>query len=527
MGRSSTAPSHSSQLGDSAWRATESQPGEHDAATQAAAERPSASQPAGLDPAHEPAAAHAGAPPVAGDAGAAQPVEQAEAGARSAELPATRWPAEFWASAKSDRNDSAAPGQQEPEVDAATGLLSKEGLIRRLHAVRNGDRPVALTLVRLDGHVGTGRFADPGTRPGAAADFELSELAGRVRNLAPENAELARFDGPELAILLPHTTRDQAEQFAADLEAAWLQTSSGQRISTGVVQSNPDATTVDARALINAARHALTPAAATPTRPADAPTPRSVEELAALDDNGDTLRIGREIIRSLSIPEGSGGKRRAADAGPADQPWPDSDPTPDGATPEQANPTYTNPDYTTAEHTTAEPIDTTSAAEAATTTAGSPPAQPPTQRPPIPPAPHPPVPNLGLPHLVVPNMVLPHLVPASLAPAKVAWVLLVLPGLVSASQAPAPLTWAHPPRVHLAPPPQPGAATVPAARSLLAGGMGRARTSRPVTSRGPGRATRPGARARPANRVSGAKHRRSRSGRSPPPMSRPRPTWRG
>ncbi len=195
------------------------------------------------------------------------------------------------------------------ETDAATGLLNKDGLIRRLHAVRNGDRPVALTLVRLDSEVGRGRLA-PGTRPSSATDFELSELAGRVRNIAPDDAELARSDGTELAVLLPHTTRDQAEKFAAAIESAWLGTANGHSISTGVVQSNPDAPTVDARALINAARHALTPAIAAPRGPFG--TQPDLDDA----DPADTLRIGRAIISSLSIPAGSGGRRRAGDGTP-------------------------------------------------------------------------------------------------------------------------------------------------------------------------------------------------------------------
>ena len=203
---------------------------------------------------------------------------------------------------------------EQSETDAATGLLNKEGLIRRLREVRNGERPVALTLVRLDGGIGPGRIADPGTRS-AATDFELSELAGRVRNMAPEDAELARSGGAELAVVLPHTTRDQAEQLAARIESAWLGTANGHSISTGVVQSNPDAPTVDARALINAARHALTPAVGMPRTPH---LPAFDEDLTNQDAN-DTLRIGRAIISSLSIPTGSGGKRRATDTSTAPQ----------------------------------------------------------------------------------------------------------------------------------------------------------------------------------------------------------------
>ncbi|MPZ84417.1 MAG: hypothetical protein GEV28_30110 [Actinophytocola sp.] len=201
-------------------------------------------------------------------------------------------------------------------TDEATGLLNKEGLIRRLRSVRNGERPVALTLVRLENNGKAANAGDPAKTSGTTADFELSELVGRVRNIAPDNAELARSDGTELAVLLPHTTRDQAEKFAAAIESAWMGEANGQSISTGVVQSNPDAPAVDARALLTAARHALTPAAEPKKRPGERTQPlshplRTVEALAELEDVGDTLRIGRAIISSLSIPTGSGGKRRA------------------------------------------------------------------------------------------------------------------------------------------------------------------------------------------------------------------------
>lgn len=254
-----------------------------------------------------------------------------------------KWPVALWAVAKTDSSETGAAQEQHVvEVDAATGLLNKDGLIRRLRAVRNGDRPVALTLVRLDGELGTRHFADPGTRPATAAEFELSELAGRVRSIAPEDAELARSDGAELAVLLPRTTRDQAERFAAEIEAAWLRDAGGQGISTGVVQSNPDASSVDARALINAARHALTPAVGASDNTSGPPTPRTVEELAEFDDTGDTLRIGREIIRSLSIPEGSGGKRRAANESAAGEPSAETLPAHEPTPPESAAATPTN-----------------------------------------------------------------------------------------------------------------------------------------------------------------------------------------
>ncbi|WP_460393306.1 hypothetical protein [Actinophytocola sediminis] len=192
-------------------------------------------------------------------------------------------------------------------AETAGGLLDRDGLYRRLHAVRNGERPVALTLVRL---------AENGTRSG----INLTDLAGLVRELAPDNAELARSDGTELAVILPRTTKDQAEQFARTirdtaLRADWLTQANAQSISTGVGQSSPDAPMVDVGALLTSARHALTPAEP-PRRPGERTQPvlataRTAEALAQLHDTGDTLRIGRSIINSLSIPEGSGGKRRA------------------------------------------------------------------------------------------------------------------------------------------------------------------------------------------------------------------------
>ena len=197
--------------------------------------------------------------------------------------------------------------QPAAETDEATGLLTRDALYRRLHAVRNGERPVALALVRL---------AENNTRSGV----NLTDLAGWVRNLAPDNAELARSDGSELAVILPRTTRDQAEQFAQSIRETairsdWLSQANAQSISTGVGQSNPDAPTVDASALLTAARDALTPAEprrrpGERTQPVPA-TALTAKALAELEDVGDTLRIGRAIINSLSIPSGSGGKRRA------------------------------------------------------------------------------------------------------------------------------------------------------------------------------------------------------------------------
>ncbi|HEV2780485.1 MAG TPA: diguanylate cyclase [Actinophytocola sp.] len=161
-----------------------------------------------------------------------------------------------------------------PETDEATGLLTREGLSRRLRETRSDDdRPVALTLVRVDpaggadaDQVGAGEQAPPDAEPDGPAQQALTTLAGRVRDIAPEDAELARSDGSELAVLLPHTTRDQAEEFAATIRESaieWATEASGREvsISTGVAQSDPDpATDQDADSLLTAARETLTTA---------------------------------------------------------------------------------------------------------------------------------------------------------------------------------------------------------------------------------------------------------------------------
>ncbi|MFL6142483.1 MAG: diguanylate cyclase domain-containing protein [Labedaea sp.] len=153
---------------------------------------------------------------------------------------------------------------QPVDTDEATGLLSREGLSRRLEAVGRANRPVALTLVRLvpvdaNHHTtdtnGQRPFdADPPVAPPDA----LTALAGRVRDIAPDDAELARSDGAELAVLLPHTTRDQAEELAATIrESDWLTATNGAAlsISTGVAQSDPN---TNADTLLTAARQTLT-----------------------------------------------------------------------------------------------------------------------------------------------------------------------------------------------------------------------------------------------------------------------------
>jgi GGDEF domain-containing protein len=247
-------------------------------------------------PVMNPAVSEAGTPTVP-----TGPTEASSSGAAEA-IPATPAAADA-PPAVTEGGATAAPS----ETDRTTGLLNREGLYRRLHAVRNGERPVALTLARL-------------VENDACAGVNLTDVAGWVRELAPDNAELACSDGTELAVILPSTTKDQAEQFARTirdtaLRSDWLAQANAQSLSTGVGQSHPDAPSVDAGALLTSARDVLIPAEP-PHRPGERtwPVPKtalSADALNELQETEDTLRIGRTIIDSLSIPEGSGGKRRA------------------------------------------------------------------------------------------------------------------------------------------------------------------------------------------------------------------------
>ena len=253
--------------------------------------------------------------------------------------------------------DAVPLGAASSDAGRSAGLLDREGLLRRLRSVRKGERPVALTLLRFEPN------GDPTDAGGAAERGPdtgiMAGLADKVRGMAPDHAELARSDGGELAVLLPHTTRDEAEEFAATvretaIESDWLADATGKdmSISTGVVQSGPpatdDDTQVDGAGMLTAARDALTPAGATdgatagtttgttteagsladtaaalnsalaketPTRPRPAPAAALTEETPTTPLNlaqaGEALPVGRSILSSLTIPSGSGGRRRA------------------------------------------------------------------------------------------------------------------------------------------------------------------------------------------------------------------------
>jgi GGDEF domain-containing protein len=198
-----------------------------------------------------------------------------------------------------------APGR---DTDAATGLLNGDGLARRLRAARAADRPLAMTLVRLDhGEHDRGRTRD------------LTELANQVRSLAPAGAELARPAGAELAVLLPHTTLDQAEQLASTIGRTAVESADANgrvvAVSTGAAQSGENTD-----ALLTAARAALTPTErptseerhTTPAEHAAEANGTPIRRGLDLAGARESLTVGRSILNSLSIPSGSGGRRRAA-----------------------------------------------------------------------------------------------------------------------------------------------------------------------------------------------------------------------
>ncbi|MFL6125522.1 hypothetical protein [Actinophytocola sp.] len=264
-------------------------------------------------------------------------------------------------------------GEVSGSVAERTGLLNREDLVKRLRSVRKGERPVALTLVRFEPN-----NDDPEQDRGPDTGIMVG-LADKVRDMAPENAELARSDGGELAVFMPHTTRDQAEEFAATIretatKSDWLADGTGKdlSISTSVVQSDPPTpdteSPMDPAVMLTAARDALTsgkqqPApqdflvetkaalsnlrqqTSTPPQPPSAvePTPSAEPPPSALTDEPPTrpltatrppaaappLTAGRSILNSLSIPTGSGGRRRADD-----EPFTDESPHSPAAPPE-------------------------------------------------------------------------------------------------------------------------------------------------------------------------------------------------
>ncbi|WP_125727420.1 diguanylate cyclase domain-containing protein, partial [Kibdelosporangium aridum] len=283
------------------------------------------------------------------------------------------------------------PDPSQNERDEETGLLNRQGLRRRLAAARRQARPTALTLVRLEPSGdepepephkkdpdSTDRFSaalikaidtvGAGRIPPEIDPDVLTSLADHVRDMAPHDAELARPEEGELAVLLPDTTRDEAEQFAATLRETvsasdWdpEDPARGVNVSTGVAQYQ-EGTSEDA--LLSAAREALTHTEQESERPdwqsveplydlppedsgytfiqeyaglqSDVADPEMAEYLAGFplpdygrqwpsadepgmpQDDSAEAEGGRSVLDRLDITRGSGGRRRAPDAFKAD-----------------------------------------------------------------------------------------------------------------------------------------------------------------------------------------------------------------
>lgn len=100
-------------------------------------------------------------------------------------------------------------------LDPATGLLDRNGLRRQIDAVVNGGYiDHALSLVLLDVDV-----AAASSNTASVDDQVMHKIADRVRDTAPGKAAVGRTAGDELAVLLPHTTRDEAQQWAEALRS--------------------------------------------------------------------------------------------------------------------------------------------------------------------------------------------------------------------------------------------------------------------------------------------------------------------
>ncbi|MFK7763932.1 MAG: putative bifunctional diguanylate cyclase/phosphodiesterase [Roseobacter sp.] len=86
-------------------------------------------------------------------------------------------------------------------TDALTGLLNRRGLGEKIsgqHATVRDDERIAFLHVDLD------KFKSVNDTLGhEAGDFVLTKVAGKLTELAPQNAKIARFGGDEFVLVLP------------------------------------------------------------------------------------------------------------------------------------------------------------------------------------------------------------------------------------------------------------------------------------------------------------------------------------
>ncbi|QUQ68142.1 diguanylate cyclase domain-containing protein [Kutzneria sp. CA-103260] len=149
-----------------------------------------------------------------------------------------------------------ASSQSLPDTDAVTGLLNRNGFRRRIDAVVNGGYiDHALSLVLLD--VDVARVNGSGVS--AVDDQVIRKIADRVRDTAPDKAAVGRTAGDELAVLLPHTTHDQAQRWAEELRSE-VSPRLAVTMTTGVAEYRPGS---GGEALLTDADQALSQARST------------------------------------------------------------------------------------------------------------------------------------------------------------------------------------------------------------------------------------------------------------------------
>ena len=124
-------------------------------------------------------------------------------------------------------------------LDALTGLLNRRSLqeVLRREVVRatRYRRPLALVLFDVDD------FEDVNARHGdLEGERVLGRVAERVKQVVRPIAFAFRLEGDEFAVLLPHASRQRAEDFAARLNSVLrsrpISTSANLTLSFGIVQ---------------------------------------------------------------------------------------------------------------------------------------------------------------------------------------------------------------------------------------------------------------------------------------------------
>jgi GGDEF domain-containing protein len=121
------------------------------------------------------------------------------------------------------------------DTDVVPGLLDRNGFRRQIDAVVNGGYiNHALSLVLLDVDVAAAR----GTGVAPVDEQVMRKIADRVRDTAPGKAAVGRTAGDELAVLLPDTTRDQAQRWVEELRSE-VTPGLAVAMTTGVAEYRP------------------------------------------------------------------------------------------------------------------------------------------------------------------------------------------------------------------------------------------------------------------------------------------------